>query len=94
MVKLSSAKKVVTTTLPQILICFLGVVYCFIFLLSLIVFCLQRYIGTFYQNLDIIDSDKVFYQEQRHSLLDDEDPESLTFTSNNFVMFFAGSCVA
>ena len=71
------------TTLPQILICILGVLTCFIFLLSLIVCCLQRCIGTFYQNLDIIDADEVFYQgTARHSLLH-EDPESPSSSSNN-----------
>ena len=61
-----------TTTLPQVLVCILGVLTCFIFLLSLIVCCLQRCIGTFYQNLDIIDADEVFYG-QRHSLLQNQE---------------------
>ena len=76
------------TTLPQILICILGVLTCFIFLLSLIVCCLQRCIGTFYQNLDIIDADEVFYQGQRHSLLRDEDPESPSSSCNQDVVHF------
>ena len=77
------------TTLPQILICILGVLTCFIFLLSLIVCCLQRCIGTFYQNLDIIDADEVFYQGQRHSLLrNDEDPESRESSCDQDVVHF------